>query len=584
MHGRTLECLRGVIPLSCFALLLGGKECFFMSKLLLEANHIRKSFADRLVLDVEQLRIYDGERIALIGENGAGKSTLLSILAGETDPDEGTVRRYSPLALVHQSGEASTDGSAKLRSELRAPQKRDGLSGGEMTRRRISEALTARAPLLFADEPTTDLDAGGVEQLAKLLLNYHGAIVLVSHDRDLLNRLCNRVLHLEDGRIADFPGSYADYQKELKRRRDFQQFEYEQYRAEKERLKAIAQQKAEWASSVRKTPKRMGNSEARLHTREYTNSVLRQSAAKKTIQDRMERLEKKERPRELPDIRMTLDVAHQIEAKTTLSFRCDQLSAGGKTLLHNARFVLPTGSRTAIMGDNGTGKTTLLRILRDDIQSGIEFIGDVRIHPSVRMGWFDQDHAKTLDLDASVLENAMAASRFSESIARTVIARMNIRGDDVFKPVRVLSGGERAKTALAKLLLSDINLLILDEPTNHLDLFTMESLEGMLRDYGGTLLFVSHDRTFVSAIATRVLSITNCGISTFEGSVAELTAELARDRSSESQRTEISVVEMRMAELAARMSAPQKGDKPDLLNAEYQALSEKLRELRSKTP
>ncbi|MBQ3668776.1 MAG: ABC-F family ATP-binding cassette domain-containing protein [Clostridia bacterium] len=551
-----------------------------MPNLLLEANHIKKTYGERLVLDVEQIKIYDGERIALIGENGAGKSTLLSVLAGEEEADQGSVRRYSPLSYVHQSGEARFDGSARLISELRAPGRREGLSGGEMTRRRISEALSGDTPLLLADEPTTDLDAGGVELLTKLLIDYRGAIVLVSHDRSLLNKLCNRVLHLEDGKITDFPGTYEEYREELRRQREFQQFEYDRYRAERARLKAMAQQKAEWAASVKKAPKRMGNSEARLHTHEYTNAVLKQSAAKKTVQDRLERLEKKERPRDLPDIRMTLGVTHKLEAKVALTLRCEHLAAGGRTLVDGAGFTLPAGSKTALMGDNGSGKTTLLRILRGEIPRGIAFRGDVRLNPGVRMGWFDQDHAKSLDLDATVLENAMAASRLPESTARTVIARLNIRGDDVFKPVRVLSGGERAKTALAKLLLSDINLLILDEPTNHLDIFTMESLEQVLKEYGGTVLFVSHDVSFVSAVATRVLSISSMGISTFEGTFAQRTAEAARDRNAEALQLEISSVQMRLAALAQRLSAPQKGDRPDALNAEYEALSEQLRKLK----
>ena len=551
-----------------------------MPNLLLEANHIKKTYGERLVLDVEQIKIYDGERIALIGENGAGKSTLLSVLAGEEEADQGSVRHYSPLSYVHQSGEARFDGSARLISELRAPGRREGLSGGEMTRRRISEALSGDTPLLLADEPTTDLDAGGVELLTKLLIDYRGAIVLVSHDRSLLNKLCNRVLHLEDGKITDFPGTYEEYREELRRQREFQQFEYDRYRAERARLKAMAQQKAEWAASVKKAPKRMGNSEARLHTHEYTNAVLKQSAAKKTVQDRLERLEKKERPRDLPDIRMTLGVTHKLEAKVALTLRCEHLAAGGRTLVDGAGFTLPAGSKTALMGDNGSGKTTLLRILRGEIPRGIAFRGDVRLNPGVRMGWFDQDHAKSLDLDATVLENAMAASRLPESTARTVIARLNIRGDDVFKPVRVLSGGERAKTALAKLLLSDINLLILDEPTNHLDIFTMESLEQVLKEYGGTVLFVSHDVSFVSAVATRVLSISSMGISTFEGTFAQRTAEAARDRNAEALQLEISSVQMRLAALAQRLSAPQKGDRPDALNAEYEALSEQLRKLK----
>ena len=552
-----------------------------MPRILLEADHIRKTYGEHTVLDVDRLRIYDGERIALIGENGAGKSTLLSVLAGETEPDAGFVRRHCPFAVIHQTGEARTDGTARLSSEFRAPDRHEGLSGGELTRRRIAEALSADAPLLFADEPTTDLDADGVGRLKQSLLSYGGALLLVSHDRSLLNALCTRVLHLEDGKITDFPGTYADYQEELKRRREFQQFEYDRYRAEKARLKAMAQQKAEWAASVRKAPKRMGNSEARLHTREYTNAVLRQSAAKKTVQDRMERLEKKERPRKLPDISMTLGVAHPVGAKTVLSVRCDRLTAGQRCLISDSRFELPTGSRTALVGNNGCGKTTLLRSIWGRASSGTAFHGDIRMNPAARPGCFDQDHARMLDPDATALENAMESSQYPESLARTVLARLNLRGDEVFRQVRVLSGGERAKIALAKLLLSDVNLLILDEPTNHLDLFAMEALEALLSDYGGTLLFVSHDRALIRGVADRIVRLENGKLVTFEGGLEQMEADLGRSRGDESVRLEISALEMRMAALAARMSAPKKGDSPGRLNAEYEELAARLRDLKS---
>lgn len=551
-----------------------------MSKILLEADKIKKAYGEKTVLNVEKLHIHDGERIALIGENGAGKSTLLSVLSGETALDAGTVRRHCRLSVIHQSGEARLDGTAYLSSALRAPSRRDGLSGGEMTRRRIAEALSENAPLLLADEPTTDLDAGGVEQLKQFLFSYRGAVLLISHDRSLLNALCTRVWHLEDGRITDFPGTYSDYQKELKRRREFQQFEYDQYRAEKARLKKMAQQKAEWAASVRKAPARMGNSEARLHTREYTNAVLKQSAAKKVVQSRMERLEKKERPRDLPDIKMALGIARPIGAKTILSARCDLLQAGPRRLLASADFTLPTGSRTALTGDNGCGKTTLLRAIRGFSPRGVEFRGKIQLNPGAELGFFDQDHARMLNMDVSALENVMEASRHPETSARTVLARLNLRGDSVFKPTRVLSGGERAKIALAKLLLSDCNLLILDEPTNHLDLFAMEALEGLLSGYGGTLLFVSHDRAFVNAVANRILKIENGGITTFEGGLEKMDAENKRGRAVKSAQMEISKLEMRLAALAARMSRPQKGDRPERLSAEFDGLSAKLRTLK----
>lgn len=551
-----------------------------MPKLLIEANHITKTYGDQAVLDIDSLRLYEGERVALIGENGAGKSTLLSILAGELEPDSGQVHRYAPVSVVHQSGEARLDAGPRLAARFHAPEARDGLSGGEQTRRRIAAALSSDAPLLLADEPTTDLDAGGVAQLRQALSQRSGALLLISHDRSLLNALCGRVLHLEDGRLTDFPGSYDEYQKELARRRERQQFEYDQYRAERSRLKAMAQKKAEWAASVKKAPKRMGNSEARLHTREYTNAVLRQSQAKRIVEDRMDRLEVKQRPRDLPDIRMTLGVAHPIAARTALSARCKRLSAGERRLLSGASLELPTGSRTALMGENGSGKTTLLRSLRGEPSPGTVFDGTIRLNPGARIGWFDQDHARKLCFDDTALKNAMADSSLPEATARTVLARLGLRGDSVFKPVRVLSGGERTKVALAKLLLSDVNLLLMDEPTNHLDLFTLQALEGLLSGYGGTLLFVSHDRDFVSAVASRILTIEGGDLRTFEGTLSQQEAEFRRDRSAEALQLEISALEMRMAALSARLSAPKKGDSPDLLNAEYDALAAQLRALK----
>ena len=553
-----------------------------MADILLEAADLQKAYGEQVVLNIDRVCIHDGERIALIGENGAGKSTLLAILAGEIRPDAGTVKHYCPFAIIHQSGETRGNGSARLVSEFNAPQLHEGLSGGEMTRRRITQALSEEAPLLFADEPTTDLDTAGIARLKQFLLSYRGALLLVSHDRALLNALCTRVLHLEDGSLHDFPGTYADYQAELQRKREFQQFEYDQYRAEKARLKAMAQQKAEWAAAVKKAPKRMGNSEARLHTREYTNAVLRQSAAKKIVQNRIDRLEKKERPRDLPDISMTLGIARPIGAKTVLTVTCDSLRAGQRSLITNARFTLPTGSRTALMGANGSGKTTLLRTLWGSPSEGTAFEGRILYNPGAKIGCFDQDHAKMLDLNASALDNAMEGAQYPEAMARTVLARLNVRGDNVFKPVRVLSGGERAKIALAKLLLSDSNFLMLDEPTNHLDLFTMEALEALLRDYGGTLLFVSHDRAFVKAVANRIIRVENGGLITVEGTLDQMEADLGRDRAEDSARMEITALEMRMAALAARMSSPKKGDRPDELNAEYEALAARLRERKKK--
>ena len=553
-----------------------------MASVLLEADHLRKSFGPRQLLDLDHLSVYDGEKIGLIGENGAGKTTLLRLLSGETEADEGTVRRPGSLAFIRQQGKEDGEADDQMQALFRVRSRRDGLSGGEMTRGRIAAALSARPQLLFADEPTTDLDEEGLALLRKQLRAFPGALVLVSHDRSLLRLLCRRIWYLEDGKITDFPGGYDAFMEERRRQRDRQQFEYDQYRAEQKRLKESVQRMAEKASSVRKAPSRMGNSEARLHKREWTDSVLQLSHAKRTLQNRMEHLEAKEKPRNLPDIRMKLGVSSPVEAGVVLRVQCERLAAGKTELLSRTAFSLPTGSRTALLGANGCGKTTLLRVLTGQGGAPVCFDGKIQFNPAARIAWFDQHHEKTLDPEKTVLENVMDVSVHPESLARTVLIRLNFRRDDVFKPVSVLSGGERAKVALARLLLMDCNLLLLDEPTNHLDLFTLEELERLLADYGGTILFVSHDEEFVRKTATRIVRFDRRKLVSFEGTLGEMKNASRRDTSAEELRLAVSALEMRMAALAARMSAPKKGDRPDQLQAEYLVIAEKLRELKRK--
>ena len=192
------------------------------------------------------------------------------------------------------------------------------------------------------------------------------------------------------------------------------------------------------------------------------------------------------------------------------------------------------------------------------------------------MGWFDQDHESTLDLSKTALENAMALSVFPESVVRTILARLMMRGDDVFKQASVLSGGERAKVALARLFSADINLLILDEPTNHIDVFTLEALQSVLCEYAGTVLFVSHDRRFVSSVAQRLIFFENRKLVTFEGDMELYQKSLTANRSREDIQLLRTTLQMRMAAVAARMSAPKKGDSPDKLNAEYEDLAREL--------
>ena len=567
-----------------FAVLLlrlrGMKGVFLMAKIMLEATGLHMFYGERQLLKIEQLQIYDMDRIGLIGENGAGKTTLLQILAGEKKPETGTVRRFVPVAVIHQEGKAGPGEDREFRARFRAQESRESLSGGEMTRNRITEALSSHPELLMADEPTTDLDQEGLGLLRKTLAGFQGAILLISHDRMLLRKLCNRIWYLRDGTILDFPGGYDDFIVERDRRMERETFEYEQYKAERKRLKESAQRMAERASQVKKAPGRMGNSEARLHKREWTDSVLQLSHAKRTIQNRLEHLEVKEKPKALPEIRMKLGITRPVKAKTALECACGRLQVGESELLRDTGFVLPTGSRTALIGPNGCGKTTLLHAILDQTGAEVHFQGKARWNPAVQIGWFDQHHEQTMDRQKSVLENIMETSVYPEHFARTVMACLGLRGEAVFKPLNLLSGGEKAKTALGRLLLMDCNTLLLDEPTNHLDLFTMEELEKLLASYGGTILFVSHDEEFIRKTATRILRFDEGKLVTTEGGWGEMKNPAQTDGTAEDRGLEISRLEMRMAVLSARMARPAKGDRPEQLQQEYLELVRQIHELK----
>ena len=551
-----------------------------MAKILLKAQGIRKAYGERELLRLDTLEIREGERIGLIGANGAGKSTLLALLAGEAEPDTGTVERGGSVAWIRQQGRADRAEDPRLRTRYRALEERDGLSGGEETRRRIAAALSEHAELLLADEPTSDLDEAGIALLREELRGYPGAWVLVSHDRTLLRALCGRIWLLEDGKILDFPGGYDAMEAERQRRREFAQFEYEQYRREQARLEESARRAAERASQVRKAPSRMGNSEARLHKREATDAVLRLSHTQRTIRNRMEQMEVKDRPREDPQIRMQMGVAHPIGARTALEVRCERLSAGDTPLLEETAFTLPTGSRTALLGPNGCGKSTLMSVLCGQAGPEVRWQGSVRWNPQARLGWFDQHHSRTLRMDWTVLENVTAESVLPEHQARTVLRRLGFSREDCFKRTELLSGGERAKAALARLLLLDCNVLLLDEPTNYLDVFTLEALESLLAAWAGTLLVVSHDETFVGKTANRLLRVADRRIQVYEGTVTEERRDLEAAKADQELRLARTGLEMRLAALAARLAAPRKGDRPEQLNEEYLELARQLRELK----
>lgn len=456
--------------------------------MLLDAQNIKKEYGIQTVLDIDKLQVRDGDRIGLIGRNGAGKSTLLGILSGRLKPDKGTVKRNCQIAEILQCG--GTDGKAEGRFISRMQlQNSAAKSGGERTRLAIAAAFSRHAPLLFADEPTTSLDVDGVEMLEKLISGYRGAVIITSHDRTLLDKVCNQIWELEEGSVRVFDGNYSHWHKQKIREQNFQTFEYQQYQKEKKRLEKIAGELQRKSKTMMKPPKGMGQSEWILYK---GTSMIQQGhvqSNKTAVMTRLNHLEKKKKPPELPQVSMKLSKAGTIRSRYAATVRNLSVSYGTNLVLRDVNLSVESGKRTFLTGGNGAGKSTLIKAI-------LEGAPETSITSEAHIAYFSQDQ-DVLEPDKTVLDNVMADTVLPQHICRAVLLNLYLTKADMFKPVSALSGGERVKTALAKVLVSECNFMILDEPSNHMDVYTMEGLEKLLASYDGTLLAISHDRTFI---------------------------------------------------------------------------------------
>lgn len=543
--------------------------------LVLHARNIEKYYGDRRIIELDDLEVFSKDRIGIVGMNGAGKTTLLDILAGTLEPDSGVVERYTEISYIHQfeAGEGAADPKVLKEFGIQNTE-HETMSGGEVTRLKISRALGAAKGILLADEPTSNLDIEGIELLQSKLLKNESAVILISHDRELLDAVCTRIIEIEDGKVKKYKGNYSEYrrQKELERKR--QLFEYEQYTSEKKRLESTLMEREVHAAAIRKTPKRMGNSEARLHKRKSTEIQKKLRQAVTSMETRLEKLEIKEKPKDEIEIKMELRQVENPVSKTLIRGRGIHVRFGKRVLLEDASFEISNGSKTALIGENGAGKTTLIKRIIQGHDTINRTLG-------VRIGYFDQMLA-ILKSDKTVLENVMESSIQREHIVRTILARLLFKREEVFKKVEVLSGGEKVKVAIAKLITSDVNLLILDEPTNYLDLLSTEALQSLLREYEGTVLMVSHDRRFIDQVATKLLILENKKLTSFEGNYGQYQQWLEeRKKPNNNIEMEKLTLEMRLAQITSRLSLPSKGDSMEELDRQFKEITHKLRELRS---
>lgn len=542
-----------------------------MYELLLEGMEMSVSLGDRTLFTIPRLTVYAGDRIGLIGQNGCGKSTLLQVLAGCRPCDGGQVRRGCDLGYAPQFGLGAGESTGESRRNFGVGKLEDraACSGGEITRMRLSR-IPFGARLLLLDEPTANLDLPGCRLLEEKLRQQE-TFVLVSHDRELLDRLCNRIWYLEGGGLRCYDGNYTAFEQAQELEKLTQTRAREQYLREKRHLEEAAQELRAQSAQVRKAPRRMGNSEARLHKMGDQKGKKTIDRQRKALQSRLEKLEKVEQVREIPPMQLDFSLTHPPRSKTVLQVK--KLHFGyphTPDLLKEISFTLENGDKMALMGRNGSGKSTLLGLIAQG-HAGIQ------CSPQARLGFLNQD-LSTLLPQHTVLENARLRAVQREDVVRTVLNRMLLPKTCWDKQAGLLSGGEKMKLCLCQLILSDCNVLVLDEPTNYLDLPSLRALERMLGEYPGTVLLVSHDQAFVRHTATRLLFLQEGRAQVFNGTLDAWEEEKHASPQADAALRR-SALQMRMTELIGRISAAAPGEKAQLEQA-YDACLAEYRALR----
>ena len=537
---------------------------------LVKSFEVGKNVLDGLTFQIDQ-----GERVGLLGKNGAGKTTLFKILTGEIDYDEGQVtigqgrrvglisqipvypagytvedvlrsafarlqklaeemeqladrmaagetdpailRRYGALSERFEVfGGYDTDvavnkiaNGLSISREMRE-QLFDSLSGGEKTRVNLGRLILEDTDILLLDEPTNHLDLHATEWLEEYVRGFRGTVVTISHDRYFLDRIVTRVIEIADGKAEFYSGNYSFYAVEKERRFQERMKQYEKEQAKIEQLEKAAEQLRMWAfQGMDKTYRRAISMEKRI---ERMRTTAKPTKAKKM------------------DARFSTAEFHGDEV---LALRNLAKSYGDKHLFEGISLKIEGGERIALIGDNGTGKSTLIKMIMGELYPDD---GRIRTGPQVKAAYLPQiihfDHP-----DWNLVENMMAAKRgLSAQSARNRLAAYDFRGEDVLKPVSVLSGGEQSRLRLCMLMDDDINFLILDEPTNHLDIDSREWIEEAVEAYDGTLLFVSHDRYFINRFATRIWELADGTITDYPMGFAQYRQMKAQE---EAEKTEL---------------------------------------------
>ena len=524
--------------------------------MVLSCQNVGKAFHEKQVFKNCSFHIEDHEKAAIVGINGAGKTTLLRILTGELDADEGMVVWGKDVSFGYLPQNAQVEGNRSIYDEVLEAKKdvllleeeirscelqmkqaedsalealmekytqlthrfeqADGyscrsevtgvlkglgfteeefskqvstLSGGQKTRVALGRLLLTRPDLIILDEPTNHLDMSSIAWLETWLINYRGAVLIVSHDRYFLDKIATKIIELDGGKASVFSGSYSDYAVKKEQIRAAQMHAYLNQQQEIKHQEAVIE---------------------KLRSFNREKSIRRAESREKMLQ-KMEVLEK---PTEVRDD-MHIQLKPRIESgNDVLSVEGLAKAFDSQPLFSDLSFFLKRGEHVAVIGDNGTGKTTILKIINGLVDADA---GEIRIGSKVQIGYYDQEH-HVLHPDKTIFEEISDEyPTLTNTEIRNVLAAFLFTGEDVFKQIKMLSGGERGRVSLAKLMLSEANFLILDEPTNHLDITSKEILEDALNNYTGTVLYVSHDRYFINRTASRILELEDGKLTGYPG-------------------------------------------------------------------
>ena len=548
--------------------------------ILLSIQNLSKSFAMNTVLKDVNLTLQVGERMGLVGVNGSGKSTLFRLISGEMQPDEGSISlmRGTRVGVLTQDADISSELTVQQELErvfepvremerrLRAleaemaekhgdpeeferlsrdysrltdrfedaggyewPSRIQGvlaglgfargredqpsrlLSGGEKTRLCLARLLLTQPDLLMLDEPTNHLDLRATEWLEDYLLKFKGTVLTISHDRYFLDRVVGRIVEIVGGRAEFYNGNYSFYVAEKEARFEEQLKKYEKEQKEIKRLEESAQRLYQWGT---------GN-----------ERLMQKSQA---IRTRIERTRKTERPTKEKTMSARFG-EREFYSDELFTIKGLKKAFGEKVILKDAELSVTGGERIALIGDNGTGKSTFINMLM-----GLEDpdAGYIKLGPAVKSAYLEQQ-IHFAHTERSVLDTMIYETNCSPQTARNRLGAFKFSGEDVFKPVWALSGGELSRLRLCILMREDINFLILDEPTNHLDIASREWIEEALADYGEALLFVSHDRYFINRFAERIWELRDGEITDFRGSFEQFRAFKAREQKQEQVKKEV---------------------------------------------